>query len=237
MTNVFSSSRKHSNNTTKCFLLKPWEICFQATSVNKHLIGGFLRFRVLITYYDSNFCCLSVSSVFLHESRLYTIDIHVKCGFIGVRCRFLNPCECPNTNFKIGFWCNRFIHKSPNIILGQFLGWLVINLPLFKAIDLKQKHTTLGSALLLPIIFLSLSLSSKNYFSSVAKTLHFHYLSIKSKVFLGRSATHWWCTNQPCVNYNLLRILLEQNTALVSHACQLVSHRREISSFLYNLIV
>ena len=135
----------------------------------------------------------------------------------------LNACECPNTNFKIGFWCNRFIHKSPNIILGQFLGWLVINLPLFKAIDLKQKHTTLGSALLLPIIFLSLSLSSKNYFSSVAKTLHFHYLSIKSKVFLGRSATHClvvhqstlrqlqpfadsarteYCTSFPCLSFS-----------------------------------
>ena len=26
--NVFSSSRKHSDNTTQCFLLKPWEIFF-----------------------------------------------------------------------------------------------------------------------------------------------------------------------------------------------------------------
>ena len=34
-----------------------------------------------------------------------------------------------------------------------------------------------------------------------------------------------------------LRILLKQDTALLSHVCVLVSHRRDISSFLDNLIV
>ena len=36
---------------------------------------------------------------------------------------------------------------------------------------------------------------------------------------------------------SLLRILLKQNTALLSHVSQSVSHRRDISSFLDNLIV
>ena len=35
----------------------------------------------------------------------------------------------------------------------------------------------------------------------------------------------------------LLRILLKQNTALLYHVCVSVSHRRDISSFLDNLIV
>ena len=35
----------------------------------------------------------------------------------------------------------------------------------------------------------------------------------------------------------ILRFLLKQNTALLSHVCVLVSHRRDISSFLDNLIV
>ena len=34
-----------------------------------------------------------------------------------------------------------------------------------------------------------------------------------------------------------LRILLKQNTALLSYVCVLVSHRRDISSFLDNLTV
>ena len=39
------------------------------------------------------------------------------------------------------------------------------------------------------------------------------------------------------IEYYLLRILLKQNTALLSHMCQLVCHRRDISRFLDNLIV
>ena len=39
------------------------------------------------------------------------------------------------------------------------------------------------------------------------------------------------------VLYQILRILLKQNTALLSHVCVSVSHRRDISSFLDNLIV
>ena len=39
-----------------------------------------------------------------------------------------------------------------------------------------------------------------------------------------------------CLFY-LLRILLKQNTALLSHVCQSVSHKRDISSFLNYLIV
>ena len=35
----------------------------------------------------------------------------------------------------------------------------------------------------------------------------------------------------------LLRILLKQDTALLSHVSQLVRHRRDISSFLDNLNV
>ena len=37
--------------------------------------------------------------------------------------------------------------------------------------------------------------------------------------------------------YQKLRILLKQDTALLSHVCVLVRHRRDISSFLNNLIV
>ena len=39
------------------------------------------------------------------------------------------------------------------------------------------------------------------------------------------------------IEYYLLRILLKQNTALLSHMCQLVCHRRDISTFINNLMI
>ena len=41
----------------------------------------------------------------------------------------------------------------------------------------------------------------------------------------------------PLCFFSFLRILLKQNTALLSHVSASVSHRRDISRFLDNLIV
>ena len=67
------------------------------------------------------------------------------------------------------------------------------------------------------------------------------HIHIDSSVF----RLHWWEEHnlfhflifKTRGKKRLLRILLKQNTALLSYVCVLVSHRRDISSFLDNLIV